>query len=141
MTTEETPGGLPNRPPIDLQDPPQNIPPSDPAVHPPGILPPLPERRAWPWALLLAIAHQAATGLGFAALNSNQEVLNLFFFLMVGLVPLAFILGLVLIARKRSFPGRVLMFGALYSVALVALELAVAAGVCIFAFSKPGSFH
>ncbi|HXU32979.1 MAG TPA: hypothetical protein VN851_20625 [Thermoanaerobaculia bacterium] len=140
MMTED--GGLPNESP----DAPANPTPGDPAIIPPsrpapGILPALPERRAWPWSLLLAISHQALTGVGFALLNSHQEVLNLFFFLMVGLVPLAFIVGLMLIARKRSFPGRVLMFGALYSCALVALELAVAAGVCIFAFSKPGAFH
>lgn len=129
MMTEETPGGV------------SNDSPESPPSHPPGILPALPERRAWPWALLLAVAHQALAGLGIAALNSHQEVLNLFFFLIVGLVPLAFILGLVLIARKRSFPGRVLMFGALFSCALVALEIAVAAGVCIYAFSKPGAMH
>jgi hypothetical protein len=116
-------------------------PPNPPSGPPLGILPALPERRAWPWALLLAIAHQAFAGLGFALLNGHQEVINLFFSFVVGLVPLAFVLGLVLIARKRSFPGRVLMFGALFSCALVALELAVAAGVCIFAFSKPGAFH
>jgi hypothetical protein len=135
--TEETPGGESNNP---LEEP-QNNAPSDPASsHPPGILPPLPERRAWPWAILLAFAHHVLAVLGVFALNSHPEPLNLFLFLIVGLVPLAFVLGLVLIARKRSFPGRVLMFGALYSSALVALEAAVAAGVCIFALSKSG-FH
>lgn len=149
MTNDETPGGLPNDspvPPNPLNDPPlappRPDPMADPAAGPPrGILPPLPERRAWPWAMLLAVVHQVVTALGFAVLNSHQEVLNLFFFLMVGLVPFAFILGLVLIARKVSFPGRVSMFAALFSCALVALELAVAAGVCLVAFSKPGAFH
>jgi len=129
MMTEETPGGV------------SNDSPESPPSHPPGILPALPERRAWPWALLLAIAYQAFAGLGFALLNTLGEMLHLFVFATVGLVPLAFVLGLVLISRKRSFPGRVLMFGALFSCALVALELAVAAGVCIFAFSKPGAMH
>lgn len=108
---------------------------------PPGILPALPERRAWPWALLLAVGHQVIAGLGLAALNSHEEALTFFFVSIVGLVPLAFIVGLVLIARKRSFPGRVLMFGSLFSVALFALEIAVAAGVCFYAFSKPGALH
>ncbi len=133
MTTESPEGHL--------QEPPQTLPPSEPALPPPGILPALPERRAWPWSLLLAIGHQVITGLGFAALNRHEEVLTFFFVLMVGLVPAAFIVGLVLIARKVSFPGRVLMFAALYSCALVALEIAVAAGVCLYAFTKPGALH
>ncbi len=130
MTTDETPVGPPN--------PEQVQPPTSPPL---GILPALPERRAWPWAMLLAVAHQISVGLGIAALSSQQEALNFFFVFILGLVPVAFVVGLVLIVRKRSFPGRVLMFGVLFSFALVALEIAVAAGVCFYALSKPGAMH
>ena len=109
-----------------------------PTTPPPGILPALPQRRAWPWALLLAVAHHVVAGLGFAVLASHEDVLGFAFFFFVGLVPLAFVVGLV---RKYSFPGRVLMFAALYSCALFALEIAVAAGVCFFGLSKSGGFH
>ncbi len=136
MTTGDVPPDGSAIPPA----PPQPAVVAPPAPHPPGILPALPERRAWPWALLFAFLHHLTIVVGVFVFRNQSQAMSAFLALAAGLVPFAFVLGLILIARKISFPGRLLMFSALFSVALLALEVAVAAGVCIFAMGNSG-FH
>jgi hypothetical protein len=101
--------------------------PTSPQGGPSGILPARPERRAWPWAILFAIGDHGLSVLRYAGVFGQKEVPN---YILVGIqsvAPVALGIGLVLIVMKRSFLGRVLIYGALFSYVLVVVEVVVTA--------------
>jgi len=91
-----------------------------------------PRRRAWPFGLLLSIVQIGLVWALMALFGKAVDTL----FPVVFLLGIELIVGFVLLIQDLNFQGRVLIFAAIFPVALTALLLLVTFTICIFSGGK-----